>query len=84
MNMSPARPPAPWHSLGKRSTAAMPTLKAGLNDPDVNIRNSFETAIDWIENPKDEQPTAEELKEREALAGQIDKFCEKAERRVRK
>jgi hypothetical protein len=38
--------------LGKRSAAALPTLKAGLNDPDVNIRNSFETAIDWIENPK--------------------------------
>jgi hypothetical protein len=70
--------------LGKRSTAALPTLKAGLNDPDVNIRNSFETAIDWIEHPKDEQPTAEQLKEREALAAEIDKFCEKAEKQAKK
>jgi hypothetical protein len=33
--------------------------------------------------PRDEQPTAEELKEREALAGQIDEFCEKAEKQAK-
>jgi HEAT repeats len=70
--------------LGKRSTAALPTLKAGLNDPDVNIRNSFETAIDWIEHPKDEQPTKEQLRERETLAREIDQFCEKEQKQAKK
>jgi hypothetical protein len=70
--------------LGKRSTAALPTLKAGLNDPDVNIRNSFQSAVEMIEHPTDDQPTAEQLKERERLAREVDQFCEKAERRARK
>ncbi len=35
------------------------------------------------EPAKDEQPSAEELKEREALAGQIDKFCESRRSRRR-
>ena len=70
--------------LGKRSTAALPILKAGLNDPDVNIRNSFETAIDWIEHPKDEQPSAEQIKARETIAREIDKFCEMVGKQAQK
>jgi hypothetical protein len=41
------------------------------------------TILTENEPAKDEQPTAEELKEREALAGQIDKFCEKAEKQAK-
>jgi HEAT repeat protein len=68
-------------ALGKRSATALPTLKAGLQDPDVNIRNAFQAAIDMIENPKEEQPSPEQLKQRQALDDEIHKFCTISEKR---
>ena len=61
--------------------SALPTLKAGLKDPDVNIRNAFQAAIDLIENPKEEQPSPEQLKQRQALNDEIYKFCATSEKR---
>jgi HEAT repeat protein len=71
-------------ALGKRSATALPTLKAGLKDPDVNIRNAFQAAIDLIENPKEEQPSPEQLKQRQALADEIQKLCSASEKRKQK
>jgi hypothetical protein len=63
-------------SLVPFASGALPTLKEGLNDPDVNVRNAFQTAIDWIENPKEEPPTPRQLKQQQALGEQIAKFCQ--------
>jgi HEAT repeat protein len=68
-------------TLGNRSATALPTLKAGLKDPDVNIRNAFQAAIDLIENPKEEQPSPEQLKQQQALNDEIYKFCAASEKR---
>jgi hypothetical protein len=70
--------------LGKRSMAALPTLKAGLNDPDVNIRNSFQSAVEMIEHPTDDQPTKEQVQERETLAREINQSCEKEKKQAKK
>jgi hypothetical protein len=52
-----------------------------LKDPDVNIRNAFQAAIDLIENSKEEQPSPEQLKQRQALDDEIHKFSKASEKR---
>jgi hypothetical protein len=42
--------------LGKKAAPALPLLKAGLKDPDANVRNAFEDAVKRIEGAKDEGP----------------------------
>ncbi|MGH7606858.1 MAG: HEAT repeat domain-containing protein, partial [Gemmatimonadales bacterium] len=57
--------------LGKRGADALPVLKEGLKDADVNVRNAFQAAADRIENPKDDQPTPEQLKKWGTLLKEI-------------
>jgi len=43
-------------NLGVRAKDALPVLKEGLNDPDANIRSTFEQMIDWIEKAPEATP----------------------------
>ncbi len=63
--------------LGKKATPALADLKAGLKDPDVNVRNAFDYAVNVIEGAKDEKPTDDPAKLRSVLDG-IDAFCRKS------
>ncbi len=67
--------------LGKRAEAALPALKEGLKDPDVNVRNAFQTAVDWIEKPKDEAPSPEQLEKWKGLFREIEGHRERATER---
>lgn len=52
--------------MGAKAKAALPILKAGMDDPDQNVRNFFKHAIESIENPKPHGPTAAAEAERTA------------------
>ncbi len=60
--------------LGKKGEPALPVLKAGLDDPDVNIRNAFEYAIKHIEEAKEEPPNAERTKRQTEMLEGIGRF----------
>jgi HEAT repeat protein len=60
--------------MGKKAAPALPLLKAGLNDPDVNVRNAYEYAIKQIEGAKDEKPDEEQLKRQRLLLEGISAF----------
>jgi hypothetical protein len=42
--------------MGKKAAPALPILKEGLNDPDVNVRNAYEYAVKQIESANEEKP----------------------------
>jgi hypothetical protein len=51
---------AALRSAGVKAKSAMPVLKEGLKDPDAYVRDACKTAIDQIENAKDQpRPDAE-------------------------
>jgi hypothetical protein len=60
--------------MGKRGAPALPVLKAGLNDPDVNVRNLFDVTVRQIEGAHD-KPPRDPAKLRAALEG-ISAFCQ--------
>jgi hypothetical protein len=60
--------------LGKAAVPALPVLKAGLNDPDVNVRNAYEYAVKHIEAAKKEEPSEEESKRQRAILEGISAF----------
>jgi hypothetical protein len=62
------------YRLGKRGTPALPLLKAGLKDPDVNVRNTFDQAVKQIEGAGDAKPARDPVKVRAALEG-IAAYC---------
>jgi hypothetical protein len=62
--------------LGKKAAAALPVLRAGLYDPDVNVRNAFEYAIKQIEGAKREEAADDPIKLKATQDG-IDAFCRK-------
>jgi hypothetical protein len=62
--------------LGQRARAALPVLREGLQDPDVSVRNSFQAAIEMIENPKAAQPTPEHFDRQRDLDRRIQRFSE--------
>jgi hypothetical protein len=57
--------------------SAIPALKAGLNDPDANIRQAFQAALDEIANGKEPAGRDEELKRRQLILGEINNFKKK-------
>ena len=63
--------------LGKAAAPALPVLKAGLNDPDVNVRNAYDYAVKQIEGAKDEEPGAEQGKRQQAILEGISAFRKK-------
>jgi hypothetical protein len=60
--------------LGKKAAPALPILKAGLDDPDVNIRNAFDYAVKQIEGAKEETPDEERAKRQATILDGISKF----------
>jgi hypothetical protein len=60
--------------MGKKAAPALPVLKAGLTDPDVNVRNAFEYAVKQIEAAQDEKPDEELAARRQALLEGISAF----------
>ncbi len=60
--------------MGKAATPAIPTLRAGLKDPDMNVRTAFQAAITAIESANDD-PGAPARAERERfLRDEINRF----------
>jgi hypothetical protein len=60
--------------LGKKAAPALPVLKAGLNDPDVNIRNAFAHAVQQIEAAGEEKTGEEQARRQQALLEGISTF----------
>jgi HEAT repeats len=60
--------------MGKKAEAALALLKAGLNDPDVNVRNAFEHAVKQIEEAKDDGPNKEHIERQRAILEGIGTF----------
>jgi hypothetical protein len=60
--------------LGKKAAPALPTLKAGLNDPDVNVRNAYEYAVKQIEGAGEEKPDDKQAERQRALLEGISAF----------
>ncbi len=60
--------------MGKKAEVALPLLKAGLSDPDVNVRNAFEYAVKQIEGAKDDGPSKEQVGRQRAILEGISAF----------
>ena len=60
--------------LGQRAQAALPVLKEGIHDPDVNVRNAFQYAVKAIEGAKEEAVPAEQSKKQQAIQERIGRF----------
>jgi hypothetical protein len=65
-------------NLDASAKAAVPVLKEGLDDPDANIRHMFKTALERIENAKDQPGQDERLKREQAIAKEIGEFKKEA------
>jgi hypothetical protein len=50
---------------------ALPTLRASLGDPDVNVRNAFKAAVTAIEKAKEEPGGQEQCKRQRAIQNDI-------------
>jgi HEAT repeat protein len=60
--------------LGKKAAPALPVLRAGLSDPDVNVRNANENAVKQIEAAGDEKPDEGRVERQRALLAGIGRF----------
>jgi hypothetical protein len=60
--------------LGSRAKQALPVLKAGFDDPDVNIRNAFRQAATMIEQAKEDPVLADQAKKQRELLESIRTF----------
>jgi hypothetical protein len=58
--------------IGAAAKTALPALKAGLDDPNPNIRSAFRAAVDQIEKARDEPGWGEELEKRRAIFKDLD------------
>jgi hypothetical protein len=70
--------------IGKRSADALPTLREGLKDPDVNIRSSFEQAVKAIEEAKDDSDRQEHVKKMKAICEDISRFHQALQKQAEK
>jgi HEAT repeat protein len=61
-------------NIGAEAKTALPALKAGLGDPDVNIRTAYQAAIDQIEKARPEPGWDEEVKKRIAIVKDLDEW----------
>ncbi len=70
--------------MGANARAALPILKAGLDDPDQNVRNFYRHAIESIENSKEPaaapEVLAEKAKRQRAIRERIVAFCKSREK----
>ncbi|MCI0376832.1 MAG: HEAT repeat domain-containing protein [Gemmataceae bacterium] len=57
--------------LGVQGKTALPMLKKGLDDQDANIRNTFQAALESLENAKDEAGLAERITRERAILKEI-------------
>ncbi len=60
--------------LGKKAASALPILKDGLNDPDVNVRNAYEYAVKQIEGAKEDKPDEKQARRQRDLLEGISAF----------
>jgi HEAT repeat protein len=60
--------------IGTGAKSAVPTLKRGLDDPDANIRNAFRSALERIENAKDQPGLLERTKRDRAILKDINEL----------
>jgi hypothetical protein len=60
--------------IGVKAKSAVPKLKAGLDDPDTNIRNAFQSAIDQLENVKDEPGYEKQVEKQRLILKEILEF----------
>jgi hypothetical protein len=60
--------------IGVNAKTAVPALKAGLDDPDANIRNAFQAALDQLSNAKDKTIPDDEVKRRLLILNEINEF----------
>jgi hypothetical protein len=60
--------------VGFKARSALPALKAGLDDPDRNVRQAFQAAIDQINKAKDAPETEAAVKKRRAILKDIKEF----------
>jgi hypothetical protein len=65
--------------VGAAARSALPALKAGLNEPDPEVRTAFQGAIDWIEKARPEPGWEAAAQRRLAIAKDLDEL--KAARR---
>jgi HEAT repeat protein len=70
------RQAAAWSlgQIGVMARAALPALKAGLGDPNENVRTAFRSAVEQIEKAKDEPGWREEFKRRIAILKDLDEW----------
>jgi hypothetical protein len=61
-------------SVRAAAKTALPALKAGLGDPDPNVRAACRSAVDQIEKAKDEPGWGEEVKKRLAILKDLDEW----------
>jgi hypothetical protein len=61
-------------NIGVPARSALPALKAGLGDPDTNVRGAFQRTIDQIEAAREESGRDEEVKKRLAILKDLDEW----------
>jgi hypothetical protein len=66
--------------VGAGARTALPALRAGLGDPDPNVRAACRSAVEQIEKVRDEPGWAAELKKRRAILKDLDEW-QKARRK---
>jgi HEAT repeat protein len=60
--------------LGAQAKSALPALKAGLDDPDANLRTAFQTAIDQLETSRTAPTPDDEIKKNLLILKDINEF----------
>jgi hypothetical protein len=60
--------------IGAPARSALPALKDGLKDPSARVRQAFQTAVDQLQNAKDDAGRADEVKRRHAILKDIRDF----------
>jgi hypothetical protein len=65
-------------AIGAAARSALPALKAGLDEPDPEVRTAFQTAIDQIEKARPEPGWEAAAKRRLAIAKDLDERPKKS------
>jgi hypothetical protein len=66
--------------FGARAIAAVPILKEGLNDADMNVKNAYLEAIRTIEKAEPDKAWPAEAKKRQEIRDDIRAFCQAREK----
>jgi hypothetical protein len=66
--------------FGARAAAAVPVLKEGLNDADMNVKNVYLEAIRLIEKAEADKAWPMEAKKRQEIRDDIRAFCQAREK----